>query len=335
MIATYHYLKTEKNTLWKEEYFMSNKISNFAKLIMEICSEEKIKVTPISDYWAFLLEKDGKHQTIYGYQFSNNQAVNHSLCSDKSAASEILTYFGVPNVPHICCMSPQKPEYMSPSGNWSTVSDMLDTYGELVLKDNQGTCGELVFHVKNIREAEHATQLIFSKASSMAVSPYFEIENEYRIILMQNEIKLIYEKIRPHIVGDGTSTIASLIAKWQEENANSSISSSSSKAEWSRILKEGEIYPLSWKHNLCQGACAKQITDTKLCEELSSLAKEAATALGISFASVDIIKTSLGYQILEVNSGVMMEYLAGEKPEYRAIAKDIYRQAILTGFSKK
>ena len=76
------------------------------------------------------------------------------------------------------------------------------------------------------------------------------------------------------------------------------------------------------------------------------LAKKAAAAVGIRFASIDIIEiekeSKLNYHndynhdnnnhiylVLEINSGVMMEYLSQTDDKSRQIAKQIYKEAIL------
>lgn len=311
---------------------MSNYRSNFAKIILEICEEEGICCTPLSDYWAFLLKKDGKEQYIYGYQFAKNKAVSHSICSDKSTASEVLSLHQIPNVEHICCMSPVVMKYASPKGNWHVIEEMLDKYGCLVLKDNHGTGGDHVFLVTNQLEAEHAAQLIFSSSSSMAVSPYYDIAAEYRVILMNAQVKVIYSKIRPHVIGDGFSTLQELITQWENCHQKTVPADDRHTPNYKTVLPKDKIYPLQWKHNLGQGSTAKLVTDPLLIDSLSDLAIQTVNALDIEFASVDIISTDQGLLVLEVNSGVMMEYLSGENEAYRTIAKDIYHQAIEEGW---
>ena len=313
---------------------MSSYLSNFAQLILEICEEEGITCTPLSDYWAFHLKKQEKETYIYGYQFPLNSAVASSICSDKCTASEVMKLHHIPNVEHICCMSPITMEYASPLGNWNQIETMLQQYGTLVLKDNHGTGGDMVYLVKTKLEAEHASQIIFAKADSMAISPYYSVDNEYRVIILNGKAKLVYSKIRPHLIGDGNSTLLELYTKKiKEKEISPEALKYSRNADYNQILQKDEIYPLHWKHNLGQGATAEIVTDTALLETLCTLADRTANALQISFASIDIIKTKSSFLVLEVNSGVMMEYLSGESIEYRSIAKEIYKEAILYKFS--
>lgn len=307
---------------------MSGYLSNFAKLVLEICKEEEIECTPLSDAWAFYLKYKDRENYIYGYQFGLNPAVSHALCSDKSMASDVLTLHKIPNVLHVCCMSPITMEYANPAGNWHTVEAMLKKYGKIVCKDNHGTGGDLVFLATTQLEAEHAAQVIFLSAESMAVSPYIPIEEEYRVILLENQVKLLYSKIRPHLTGDGSSTIKELYGRYILE-AENKFTGGLSGADFDRVLKKGELYPLNWKHNLGQGAHARIITDYSAHTQVITLAKQAAKALKASFVSVDIVRTRDKHLVLEVNSGVMMEYLSGEAAHLRQLAKAVYREAIL------
>ncbi|GHU32787.1 hypothetical protein FACS1894166_06820 [Bacilli bacterium] len=57
---------------------------------------------------------------------------------------------------------------------------------------------------------------------------------------------------------------------------------------------------------------------------LSKLALSAVKATGIDFASVDIIQIGDTFQILEINSGVMLERFATYSKTNYQIAKRIY-----------
>ena len=43
---------------------------------------------------------------------------------------------------------------------------------------------------------------------------HFKIDSEYRVIVLNNKIELIYEKIRPIIYGDGVSKISTLLKEF-------------------------------------------------------------------------------------------------------------------------
>jgi len=299
-------------------------------LIKEICEENDISLESFSSDFVFRLTKSGRQAFIFGYQFGLNSAPAHMICEDKAATSEMLSAAKIPNVEHRCFMSPVNLKYVGSDGNWEEMLDMLKMYGELVLKDNKGTGGLAVMRVKNRAELENAAQHLFLSAHSVSASPFLDILEEYRVIVLDGEIKLIYHKERQQLVGDGLHTIRQLYLAALLEKDDMPIITLP-LAQENRVPACGEIYPLCWKHNLGQGAFPVLDTDEKTLAPLRELAQKAADCLGICFASVDIIRERGGsdYKVLEVNSGVMMENFAGVSQKHFQIAKEIYQQAIL------
>lgn len=312
-----------------EDDILENSQSNFVQIIKEICKEEKISYISYSSDWAFQLEKNGVKRFILGYQFGLNRAVSQQISADKAVASEVMTQNGVPNVAHSCFMAPHMFRFTGENGNWKQMVSMLEKYGDIVCKDNQGTGGYLVFHVKTQRELEEAAQQIFAQADSMAISPYYKIEKEYRVILLDKEVQVAFEKQRKQLVGDGVSTIRQLYANYLL-NSSHSMEVLPSSVDLDKVPLKGEKLFFNWKHNLGQGAVPNLLDE--LPEELKELAQKAVNALDLRFASVDIVKCADGWKVLEVNSGVMMENLAGSGRKCYELAKQIYRRAIQTMF---
>ncbi|MCI6676164.1 MAG: hypothetical protein MSG78_04550 [Clostridiales bacterium] len=304
---------------------MENSQSNFVKIIKEICKEEDIQLISYSSDWAFQLEKNGVKNFILGYQFGLNRAVSQQISADKAVASEVMTQNHVPNVEHRCFMAPHMFRFTGENGNWKQMRAMLEKYKDIVCKDNEGTGGYLVFHVKTQRQLEEAAQQIFASADAMAISPYYEIEKEYRVILLDEQVQIAFEKKRKMLVGDGVSTIRTLYANYLLD-AGHAVEMLPSAVGLDRVLEKGEVYLFNWKHNLGQGAEPDVLE--KLPESLKQLAIDAARALNLRFASIDIVKCNGEWRVLEVNSGVMMENLASNGIRCYELAKEIYRKAI-------
>ncbi len=304
---------------------MENSQSNFVKIIKEICAEDEILYVSYSSDWAFQLEKDGKKNFILGYQFGLNRAVSQQISADKAVASEVLTQNHVPNIEHYCFMAPHMFRFTGENGNWKQMIQMLEKYGDIVCKDNEGTGGYFVFHVKTERQLEEAAQQIFAHADSMAISPYYEIEKEYRVILLDQEVQVVFEKKRKKLVGDGKSTLRQLYANYLL-NSEHAMELPPTTVGFDRVLKADEIYLFNWKHNLGQGAEPEILKEVPT--ELKKIAQNAADALNLRFASIDIVKCKDEWSVLEVNSGVMMENLASNGKECYDLAKQIYKKAI-------
>ena len=311
---------------------MTNSESNFVKIIKEICEEEQISLTSYSYDWIFELARDGKIRYILGYQFGLNTASVNSICCDKAAASEIMTAHGIPNIEHRLFASPGEQKFVGKTGCWASLIDLLNRKGTLVIKPNDGTGGDRVFKVSSAYELETAVHTIFEKSGYIAASPFYDIENEYRTIMLDGVARLVYVKKRPHLTGDGTSTLAELIVR---HLAGSSIHAESIPplGPGDRIPAKGEKILLGWKHNLGLGAKAELLEEGPIRKEIETIVAEVAQCLGVRFASIDVALTNEGMKVLEINSGVMMENFAGQDAESREIAKSIYRDAIRLMFA--
>ncbi|UOE93597.1 ATP-grasp domain-containing protein [Alkalihalobacillus sp. LMS39] len=95
----------------------------------------------------------------------------------------------------------------------------------------------------------------------------------------------------------------------------------------------GKQRTTTWKHNLISGAKPVAI-DKPLLAELTTLAKEASAALQLDFCSIDVLHTSKGLRVIEVNDQVMMDEYVKSVPSAESEVAQIYREAILQRFSR-
>jgi len=91
----------------------------------------------------------------------------------------------------------------------------------------------------------------------------------------------------------------------------------------------------NWRHNLSQGASAFEVTDEKLIAKLTNLACQAAKAISIDFATIDVAQLENGdFAIMEINSGVQARQLLEQKPHLRPVIKNIYAEAVRGMFAE-
>ena len=294
------------------------------KLIKEICNEEGIRFESFSDDWIIeLTSKDNKKALIYSYKFPNNNAAVSKVCDDKAALSDVLQSNGINHVDHYYFERSKNPsfyeEIMLP-----TLANLLQKHNELVLKSNFGSGGNRVYRCANLIEIEKATFELLKSSRAMAVSPYERIKNEYRVIVLNGKVMLVYLKQRPYVIGNGKSSIEQLI-----ENKNINKLDLMPTIDLNYIPKKDEEVTVSWKHNLGKGSLPIIVDDSNLIKQLSSIALQTSKTLNIKFASIDIIVNDENeYKILEINSGVMMEVFSSLNEENYKIAKHIYKSAI-------
>lgn len=294
------------------------------KIVKEICKEEKINFTSYSEDYVLQLEANKKIMYIFGNRFPNNNAAVEQICNDKSALSCVLDYFEIPHVAHFYFDSPVFFDNCSHNGNWNKIQTLLKKYGTIVCKNNRGTGGNNVYKVTNQKELEVATLKIFKVSNSMCVSPYYDIESEYRVVIVGNEFQYAFKKIRSCVVGDGKHTIFELCISLP--NKNNIISNST--VDWDYIPANCEKVEIEWRHNLGQGASPVLVDDEPTKAKLISLAKHCASALNLGFVSIDIIESDGNLRVLEINSGVMIENFSKCSAFYYQLAKNAVSKAI-------
>lgn len=105
------------------------------------------------------------------------------------------------------------------------------------------------------------------------------------------------------------------------------------KNEVELVYEKKRLNENDFKFNLSSGASAIPITDKNLENSIKTLAINAAEAIGITFANIDIIESEKGLEILEINSGVMFENYAKQGQKEKDRAELIYFKAIESLFN--
>jgi glutathione synthase/RimK-type ligase-like ATP-grasp enzyme len=233
---------------------------------------------------------------------------------------------------------------MPGEGNWPQLSGLFKRWNsDVVCKPNDGTGGRDVFRVRDLVQLERAIHLLLAKARACAISPFVEIQDEFRVLMLDGRGLLIYRKCRPSVTGDGRRKLVDLLADWLKlHDANTPAPDTKLKAlgklEWTarqlqRVPLNGEKISINWRHNLGHGTAPDELMkNTAGRRRLVQLAGKAMKALRLRVASVDIVVLPNGsHLVLEVNSGIMMEQFAETS---RARALDVYRQILVAVFAE-
>lgn len=301
----------------------------FHVLMREVCAEMDIKVEKLSYDWILQLSKEGKVRHVTGTRFDLNPEATGDIACDKYATYEVLKSQHVPVIEHVMIFNPAtRASLIGDEGIWLTVTSEFLKHGCLVVKPNYGCEGQGVFLCHSIKETEAAIQKLFKTQNSVSICPYYDIKTEYRTFYLDGEVKLIYGKTRPFVVGNGKCTIGELVEELKLPD-KSVVKDNLKDLNLDYIPNVGEKVEISWKHNLSGGAKPNILEKGKLYEQIEQLAICAGRAMNINFATIDIIETTDGRQyVLEINSGIgatIFTELIGGGTE---IIKDIYRQAV-------
>jgi glutathione synthase/RimK-type ligase-like ATP-grasp enzyme len=282
----------------------------FVRAIRHYCARHGIGIEVRADGWLIAMERGGRRHFAFGYDIGINSAIAHRLANDKSATSEALALAGVPCIPHHLFLNPKLGEHVAGAG-WSEAMRTLLAQNPqgVVVKPNEGTAGRSVFKVGSRDELEGAVAAVFSLSTGLVVSPYVEIADEVRVVLLDEAPMVVYRKERPSVTGDGEHTLRELAATTKAPLDDLD------KQALSAIVPKGEQRVLTWRHNLDAGATPVLIADGETRAVCVALATAAARAIGIEFASIDLVHADGAWKVLEINSGVMMEALGNLYPE--------------------
>jgi glutathione synthase/RimK-type ligase-like ATP-grasp enzyme len=288
----------------------------FLETIKKYCLARDIAVEIRSGGWLVVMTKAGERRLAIGYDVGLNSAVAHQIASDKAACAEVLASAGVAAIPHTLFLGARLSPHIPGSGSTEAMLRLLDAYPRgLVIKPNEGTSGELVFRVTTKAQLKQAVARILAAHPSLAISPYVEIEDEVRVVLLDGRALIVYSKTRPQVTGDGIRALRELARDALTTEQLKAIDDDFSAAELDAVPPAGERRILNWRHNLDSGAAPALLADGKTRNTCIALATRAAQAVRIRFASIDVVHADGTWQILEVNSGVKMEALGRHAPE--------------------
>ena len=297
-------------------------MDEFRNIIKEIGEELGIKVTLLSDGWLIILEKDNQIHYINGYKFDlNNHGIGNVL-DDKGLFYDIMSYKDLPTIERLSIYETYNKE------------EILDYFkrnnNTLIVKGNIGTCGNSVYLVKDKEDLFNKMDKLLLKQDSISIEPFYDIINEYRVILLNGEVKIIYGKERPTVIGDGVSTVKELAIKFNDYfKDNYKVIKNPDY-----IPKVNEIIEIDFRFNLSCGARLFTEIDTELKNRIMEIATLVTKKLDISFASVDIIYTKDNkLLVLEANSGVLVDNYIKQCNNGYINAYNVYKEAIKVMFN--
>jgi glutathione synthase/RimK-type ligase-like ATP-grasp enzyme len=304
---------------------MLNSQRVFVDAVTRYCSEHRIAAEVRSQGWLIVMRPEPNSRTqqtryAFGYDVGLNSAIAHRIANDKSATADVLAMSGVSCIPHTLFLNPKLNAPSSPRGSWSTMLTLLDAHpAGVVVKPNEGTSGKSVFLATSRPALEFAVDRVFASFPSLAISPFVEIDDEVRVILIDEKAAVVYRKDRPTVTGDGERSLLELALAATPRPRRSTVLpgllADCARTELDAIVPRGQRRLLNWRHNLDSGATPELLDEGDIRQTCVALAVSAARAVGIRFASIDVVLTGKRWSVLEVNSGVMMESLSRLHPE--------------------
>jgi glutathione synthase/RimK-type ligase-like ATP-grasp enzyme len=172
------------------------------ELLRDACASLGVEVTALSQGWLLVLRRDGRTHVVLGQVFPFNTAAAGELCDDKCALADFLALTGVPHVPHHHVTSHRR----NADGTWRpgpasevealAALDRLGVRVPVVVKPVRGRNGRDVRLAATLDEAAAHVTALLEHEGMAAVSPYVEIRNELRVVLLDGEPLCVLDKVR-------------------------------------------------------------------------------------------------------------------------------------------
>lgn len=309
-------------------------MKNLQRIIKQIALENDLSYEVLSCDLVIKLTKDNKIRYINGYKFGLNSHSLGLILDDKYATYELLNSLGISVCKHHILFRPNNHNsYAKNYNSFKYCYDLFLKYNKnVILKVNNGTCGDGVYHITTKKELKKVYNHLLKYNFSISLCPYYDIKNEYRVILLNNEIKIMYGKINPVVIGNGKDKLIDLLKDFNinyfgyKTNLKKNIN-------YNKVLKKDEKFIYDFKYNLSKGSIITEDIDKETKSIISKMAKDVSKKINLGFGSIDIIKTNDDkYYVLEINSGVMIENYIKLTSDGFKKAKKVYEEAVLEMF---
>ena len=292
----------------------------YTSLFKEICNENNFKFNALSDNYIFCIDKKEKKRTFaLGNSLDLNNNVAQKICMDKTALSIVLRENNIPCVNNVLLKNPK----VYKNFDRKTIKEFLKQNGTIVIKDNEGSSGKLVFKTKSFLKANFFVKKIHRQNKDACISKYEDVRAEYRLIMLDGNCEIMYKKEKPFVVGDGKTSFYKLFKnKYKDINIKKKIFNSL------YIPRKNKKIYLSWLNNLAYNNFPVDIEEKNIINDLKGLAIKCVRLLNLRFCSIDIILTGGEYKVLEINSIVSTKIYASQSDINMKKVKSLYLKAI-------
>ena len=306
-----------------------------------------LEVEPDYGYAGRLVGASGRSHFFKGTVLDINAAGAAALARDKDYAARFLAAAGL-RVPRGLLVHAPRRRAALHLKNPAVAARLADTraaetFARLVgypvfVKPNEGSEGEGVTRAGDPQALDAALDQLFTQHDRVLVQGS-EAGEDFRAIVLDGRVLAVFQRKPFCVTGDGTSPLATLVA--------SAVSGLGGNGKGTRINADdprilGHLAASGWvpesvpgagdevtllpNANLSTGGRAVDVT-TSIAPAFAGVATEAARALGLRFAGVDLIATGPDNPapvVLEVNAGPGLSYFHRLGADEAATVERIY-----------
>ncbi len=252
----------------------------------------------------------GKYQQrIRAGTTSRTSNIAVETASDKSLSIRLLHESGIPTPRHVRVCSEDEAAEAAQRLGFPLVTKPLDV--------SQGR--GISLNLRSVDEVRRGYQIASEYNQQVLVEQCLE-GKDYRVLVVNDEVVAVAERVPAHVVGDGIHTIAQLI---ESVNSDPRRGIGHEKAltrirvthqtelllaragyTLATVLAAGEVFFLASTANLSTGGTSIDRT-MEIDYDTRELARRAAMIIGLDIAGIDIVTPDIAQPLREVGGGVV------------------------------
>ncbi|MEH1959357.1 MAG: cyanophycin synthetase [Nostoc sp.] len=302
----------------------------FVTSIIQKVAEEigaVVLLDPECTFVGLITFKNGNKSFFRTSRFSINSSGSVAIAKDKGVSSFFLNEFGYKVTEGKTFFSEELCEEIANSRNIDAGFYYAKELGfPVIVKPINLSQGVFVTKVHNKQEYYQAAKKILQKTSGFIVERFYS-GNDYRIVVLDDEVVSAYQRIPLFIIGDGQSNVLELMQQKQEtfiKNGRKEIIDFEDyrinknlrrrKLNFNSVIPNNNIVYLLDNANLSTGGEAIDFTEN-IHPDFQKLAVSITKDMELRLAGVDILTNDItspmgDYTIIEVNGAPSLTHYA-------------------------
>ena len=309
----------------------------------------EVQLEPVHQRVGQIVTPDGRKFYFRGSNVDLNTLGSAEIAKDKDWATHFMRKLGYPVPEGEAFYSEKWCKKLGSSLTKDAAYDYALTLGfPVIVKPNSKSQGVGVQKVDNKEDFFTAIDAVFNIYKDPVVliqRPV--IGQDYRILVLDNEVIAAYRRTPLCVIGDGHSTISDLLQKKQDEFANAGrdtrirlndirIPTKLRKMALglSSVPAHGQIIELLDNANLSTGGDAQDVTNI-VNDGYIKMAVGLTADMGLRFSGVDIITPNpidqplSDYTVIEINAAPGVDYYVRIGYKQQQIVEDLYEKILL------
>jgi glutathione synthase/RimK-type ligase-like ATP-grasp enzyme len=165
----------------------------FLSLIQEAGLSCGVQFTEIEEHIVYRAQKDGKTFLMYNVDLGLNNTSAANIANSKSLTYSVLANAGLPCVEHTFLPNPNTA--YSTGDTFVKAKQFFLAHGpQLVIKPDSGLQGKDVYKIDSLPQLKDRMSQLFAKQLDVSLSPYYETNYEFRVVILKGEAKLSFAK---------------------------------------------------------------------------------------------------------------------------------------------